>query len=410
MRRRVALAALLGAASSLAVAREAAAWTPLDDVVPRWGKLPVAYYINRSTIPGEISAFAVDRVESGFEAWSNAGCTAWQVDFLGDTTDRYNYNDGKNVFQWISSSWPNMLGDVNSVIGVTMPVWSFDGSIVDADMVFNDVGFCWNDTGNNGCVDTQSIATHEEGHFLGLGHSGERSATMTPYYVVGSSMRTIEQDDIDGVCALYPIGGTTAASASSAATGGGDSCDSCSNDSLAGTCRAPYDACGASNACKAFIGCVNGCEDDACVEQCMNDHAQGAGMYIRILECICGECSTECSTECVGLDGGGSGAGGAGGSGGDGGADGSSVSTSSSSSSSAGGGSTVGATVSSSVASSGGVGGAGGADPDDTLKGGEEASGGDAGCSCSTTGRSADLGGVMLLGVLGALASRRRRR
>ncbi|CAN90459.1 hypothetical protein predicted by Glimmer/Critica [Sorangium cellulosum So ce56] len=408
MRRRVALAALLGAASSLAVAREAAAWTPLDDVVPRWGKLPVAYYINRSTIPGEISAFAVDRVESGFEAWSNAGCTAWQVDFLGDTTDRYNYNDYKNVFQWISSSWPNMLGDVNSVIGVTMPVWSFDGSIVDADMVFNDVGFCWNDTGNNGCVDTQSIATHEEGHFLGLGHSGERSATMTPYYVVGSSMRTIEQDDIDGVCALYPIGGTTAASASSAATGGGDRCGSCSNDSLEDTCRAPYDACGASNACKAFIGCVSGCEDDACVEQCMNDHAQGAGMYIRILECICGECSTECPTDCAGLDGGGSGAGGAGGSGGDGGADGSSVSTSSSSS--AGGGSTVGATVSSSVASSGGVGGAGGADPDDTLKGGEEASGGDAGCSCSTTGRSADLGGVMLFGVLGALASRRRRR
>ncbi len=99
------------------------------------------------------------------------GCTEWRADLLGDTTDRYNYNDGKNVFQWISSSWPNMLGDVNSVIGVTMPVWSFDGAIVDADMVFNDVGFCWNDTGNNGCVDTQSIATHEEGHFLGLGHS-----------------------------------------------------------------------------------------------------------------------------------------------------------------------------------------------------------------------------------------------
>lgn len=408
MRRRVplALAALLGAASSLAVAREAAAWTPLDDIVPRWDKLPVPYYINRSTIPGDISAFAVARVESGFEAWSNAGCTAWQVDFLGDTTDRYTYNDGKNVFQWVSSSWPNMLGDVNSVIGVTMPVWSLDGAIVDADMVFNDVGFCWNDTGNNGCVDTQSIATHEEGHFLGLGHSGERSATMTPYYVVGSSMRTIEADDIEGVCALYPVGGTTAASAASAtsAAGGGGSCDSCSNDSLAGTCKTSYDACGASLACRGFIGCINECPDDACVERCVNDYAEGAGMYIRILECICGECSSECSTECAGLDEG------AGGSGGGGGADGSSVSASSSSSSSAGGGSTVGATVSSSAASSGGVGGAGGADPDDTPKSGDEESGGDAGCSCSTTSRSADLGGVMLLGVLGALASRRRRR
>ncbi|MDC0680346.1 matrixin family metalloprotease [Sorangium atrum] len=406
MRRHVALAALLGAASSLAVAREAAAWVPLDDVVPRWDKLPVAYYINRSTIPGEISAFAVARVESGFETWSNAGCTEWRVDLLGDTTDRYNYNDGKNVFHWISSSWPNMLGDVNSVIGVTMPVWSFNGAIVDADMVFNDVGFCWNDTGNNGCVDTQSIATHEEGHFLGLGHSSERSATMTPYYVVGSSMRTIEQDDIDGVCALYPIGGTTAANAASAtsAAAGGGGCDSCSNDSLANNCKAPYDACGASLACRRFIGCINECPDDACVEGCLNDQPEGADMYISILECVCGECSTECSTECAGFDGGG--AGGAGGSGGDGGAGGSSTSTSSS----AGGGSSVGATASSSVASSGGVGGGGGADPDDTQKSGDGESGGDAGCSCSTTGRSADVGGVMLLGVLGALASRRRRR
>ena len=407
MRRRVALAALLGAASFLAVAREAAAWTPLDPSVPRWNKLPVTYYLNSSTIPRSIAGFAVARVETGFETWSNAGCTEWQVNFLGDTTDRYNYNDGKNVFHWISQSWPNMLGDVNSVIGVTMPVWSRDGSIVDADMVFNDVGFCWNDTGNDNCVDTQSIATHEEGHFLGLGHSSERSATMTPYYVVGSSMRTIEDDDIQGVCELYPIGGTTAASAASttSAASGGGSCDSCSNGSLANACQAPYNACGASIACRTFIGCIDVCRDDACIEQCLDEHTEGADLYLRVLGCICEECSTECATECAGLEGGGSGAGGADGSGGSG-AGGSSTSTSSS----AGGGSTVGATVGSSVASGGGVGGAGGADSEETPKGGDGESGSDSGCSCSTTGRSADLGGVALLGVLGALASRRRRR
>ncbi|WP_437284687.1 matrixin family metalloprotease [Sorangium sp. So ce406] len=403
MSRRIALAVSLGAASLLAAAPEAAAWTPLDSGVPRWRDLPVGYYINRSTIPGPLAGFAVAHIEAGFAAWANTGCTEWRVNLLGDTTDRYNANDGKNVFHWISNSWPGMLGDVNSVIGVTMTVWGRDDVIVDADMVFNNVGFCWNDTGNNGCVDTQSIATHEEGHFLGLGHSGERNATMTAYYVAGSSTRTLEDDDIEGVCALYPIGGTTAASASSAASGGGGSCDSCTNGSLSDACRPQYDACGASFACRAFAGCISECPDDACVERCTREQAEGANIYVRLIECLCDTCSTECSAEC----GGGSGAGGGDGSGGGGGASASSASSSSSSIAS-----TVSATVSSSAASSSGAGGAGGADAetDDTPKGGDGESGSDSGCSCSTSGRSADLGGLALLGALGALVSRRRRR
>ncbi|XYH98379.1 matrixin family metalloprotease [Sorangium sp. So ce1128] len=407
MRRRVALAVSLAAASFLAAAGEAAAWTPLDASVPHWDELPVGYYINRSTIPGPIADIGVSRIESGFAAWANAGCTEWRVNLLGDTTDRYNYNDGKNVFHWISDSWPGALGDVNSVIGVTMPAWSFNNAIVDADMVFNNVGFCWNDTGNDRCVDTQSIATHEEGHFLGLGHSTAGGATMTAYYVAGSSTRTLEEDDVEGVCALYPIGGTTVASATSAASGGGGGCDSCSNNSLSDTCRPPYDACGASFACRGFAGCIGECPDDACVERCMSEHAEGASIYGRLIECVCDACSTECSAECGGD--GGSGAGGAGGAGGSGGASASSTSTSSTA---AGSGSTVSATASSSVASSSGAGGAGGAGPetDDTPKSGDGESGGDSGCSCSTSGRSADLGGFALLGALGALASRRRRR
>ncbi|XXX72024.1 matrixin family metalloprotease [Sorangium sp. So ce134] len=403
MRRRVALAAALGAVWSLAAAGEAAAWTPVDPSTPRWDQLPVGYYINQATIPGPIAGIAVSRIQAGFEAWSNAGCTEWSVNLLGDTSDRYNYNDRKNVFHWINDSWPGSLGDVNSVIGVTMPAWGFGGAIADADMVFNGVGFCWNDTGNEGCVDTQSIATHEEGHFLGLGHSNARGSTMTAYYVAGTSIRSLEDDDVEGVCALYPIGGTAATSTTSATSGGG-TCDSCFNDSLADTCRSRYDDCGASRACREFATCYGECADDACAERCISEHAEGASIYVRIIECLCSDCSAECTAECAGVGGEGGGGGGAGGSGGAGGAD-----ASSASSSSAGGGSTTSATASSSVASSSGV---GGADPStgSTSSGGDGESGGDSGCSCSTNGRSADVGGLMLLGVLGALTSRRRRR
>ncbi|WP_437274473.1 matrixin family metalloprotease [Sorangium sp. So ce375] len=222
------IAPLAAALALLAVAREAAAWEPLDlEVVPRWRELPVRYHINGGTIPGPLSSFAAASIEAGFAAWSSPGCTAWEVERLGDTGDGYDFDDGKSVFLWISDSWPGELGQADSVIAVTMPVWDPYGVIGEADMIFNNVGFCWNDTGEGDCVDVRSIATHEEGHFLGLGHTNVRGATMLGFYPGGTSARTLEDDDIEGVCALYPIGGTTVASSgggsgagSTAASGG----------------------------------------------------------------------------------------------------------------------------------------------------------------------------------------------
>jgi hypothetical protein len=60
--------------------------------------------------------------------------------------------------------------------------------------------------------DLQSILTHEAGHFLGMAHTdkscqaaGNNCPTMDAMYRPGSSdFRTLEQDDIDGICAIYP--------------------------------------------------------------------------------------------------------------------------------------------------------------------------------------------------------------
>ncbi|MGK4003853.1 matrixin family metalloprotease [Sorangium sp. So ce1036] len=226
----LALAAALAAGPALlAGAREAAAWAPLDlEVVPRWGELPVRYHIHRKTIPEPLSGVVVAAVEAGFAAWSSPGCTAWQAVHLGDTDAGYDFDDGDNVILWISDRWPDAFGDAEAILAITTPVWGPDDVIDDADMAFNDVGFCWNDSGEGGCVDVQSIATHEGGHFLGLGHTNARDATMLGFYPGGTTMRSLESDDIEGVCALYPIGGTTAASSGggpgagpTAAAGGG---------------------------------------------------------------------------------------------------------------------------------------------------------------------------------------------
>src|SRR5690606_28263444 len=45
-------------------------------------------------------------------------------------------------------------------------------------------------------VDFQSVATHEIGHLLGLGHSHLEQATMFPHYMGGISARHLDVDDI----------------------------------------------------------------------------------------------------------------------------------------------------------------------------------------------------------------------
>ena len=48
--------------------------------------------------------------------------------------------------------------------------------------------------------------THEVGHYLGLDHSQIQEATMYRSARLGETKkRSLEQDDIDGVCSIYPV-------------------------------------------------------------------------------------------------------------------------------------------------------------------------------------------------------------
>ncbi|MEJ7729849.1 MAG: matrixin family metalloprotease [Polyangiaceae bacterium] len=385
---RLALAAA-AAVAILAATPAASAWVPIDGSMPVW-EIPVNYYVNEGSIPNSISGIGVARIDEGFAEWASPGCTFFEAVNAGDTNEGSDYQDGVNVLRWQSGNWPNQLGDVNSVIGVTSPVFDNGGGMYDADIVFNNVGFCWNDSGGNGCVDTGSIATHEEGHFLGLGHTNGDSATMVPFYLGGTAQRSIEQDDEDGVCALYPAGGQQSSS------GNPGSCDACTDDSVGAACNGAYQACGQSQACVDFSNCIQGCQAQACIDQCAAANPGGAQTYVDLIDCLCADCAVECATECGG--------------------------SSSSSSSSAEAASAAASTAASAGVGGGGVGPAGNAGVGGTTGTGDDGSNdadtnleldNDSGCGCRTVGgggSSLPLIGLAAGAAALVLARRRRRR
>lgn len=375
---------------TLSFTATSSAWAPLDSTMPRWGELPVGYFLKESSIPDSIASIAANRVQAGFDTWAAPECSAFSAKSLGTTTSGRNYNDDKNVILWLSGSWPAELGDVNSVIGVTAPVWTEgDLTFTDADIAFNNVGFDWDDSGNSG-VDTQSIATHEQGHFLGLDHAQSPSATMAPFYPGDTSQRSLVTDDINGVCSLYPSGSGSGSSSSSTGSGTVDpgDCDACLNDASGEGCIEANNDCASSNSCIGFVNCAYECQTQDCVTDCADEYPQGAGIYADLISCLCSECAAECESVCGPVDPG-TGSGGA-----------------PSSGSGAAGGATSGSSTGSGGASSSASGsGSGGAS---TPEAGNDAGSGDDGCSVG-----APLGKTPLAGwgfVMALLAFLRRGR
>jgi len=127
---------------------------------------------------------------------------------------------------------PDVLGSTDWLIDTST------GEIVESDIFFNSAfvdrpqGIKWSVAagGETGKFDLQSIATHEIGHFFGLGHSalGEtqqvtngrrviaKGAVMFPiaYSPGNTTDRALQPDDIAGISDLYPAGGFTSATGS----------------------------------------------------------------------------------------------------------------------------------------------------------------------------------------------------
>jgi hypothetical protein len=193
--------------------------TELVDV--RWNQMPIRYFVNERDVATVAGPQFREAVQRAFATWQAIPTATIRADFQGVTAASPNAIDGRTTLGFLDRP------DLERVLAATSFILnSATGEIVESDIFFN-TRFVWSTAaaGETGKVDVESIAVHEVGHLLGLGHSaigetellasgGRRvlgaGAVMFPIAFTAGNItaRGVQADDVAGVVDLY---GTPAA-------------------------------------------------------------------------------------------------------------------------------------------------------------------------------------------------------
>lgn len=253
-----------------------------------WAGGEVSYRLNADGL----DTIAFSRLEMAasrsFARWTSQSCADLDVRYAGSAgTPRS--GDGASDIAWLGSRWMEQVG-LPDTAGTTDLVYekNADGEweIVEADILLNADDYDWDFAieGGDDARNIDAVLTHEIGHLLGLLHPCEldgvegpvcmgdlaRETTMYPTYT-GAAQSMLSDDDIAGVCFLYPATCTGPdCTPCEPACGAGERCDagSCVPDCASGACATtPWgdpctqnEAC-AGGACDASGYCTGSCAD-----------------------------------------------------------------------------------------------------------------------------------------------------
>jgi len=178
-----------------------------------WAQDCIGFSVNEAASSHVDLATAESLMQQAFDAWTHAPCAhgtpSIKVSNLGSVScDQKIYNQkggNTNLVVFRDENWPYTTK--GNTLALTTVTYNLDsGAIFDADLEVN--GTINLTIGDNQIdYDLLSILTHEAGHMLGIAHSKTTAATMYIQYVPGGTgLRTLDQDDVDAICAAYPPG------------------------------------------------------------------------------------------------------------------------------------------------------------------------------------------------------------
>ena len=183
----------------------------------RWSRTPVRWFVTDRGVAGVSASDFHAALTRAFATWQNVPTATIDFQFAGFTGARPSDDDGMNVLGFQDRP------ELERVLGQTeFTVDRRTGDIIESDIFFN-ATFNWSvaTPGVAGRFDVESVALHEVGHLLGLGHSalGETelmpnarrrvlssAAVMFPisFGAANTADRQLQPDDIAGVSDTYP--------------------------------------------------------------------------------------------------------------------------------------------------------------------------------------------------------------
>jgi hypothetical protein len=185
-----------------------------------WTNRCSSYSVHADSVPSISREELVHAADAAFLTWQETTCPSTHAppsiaiyDFFGAVAcRRVEYNGlqpNANIIV-LRGTWHEGADKVLALTTVTYDTTT--GGIYDADMEINASMPITAGPLGQASFDLQSILTHEVGHFLGLDHSNKGQAedcrggaTMCPTYHPGiEDFRTLDEDDINAICTVYP--------------------------------------------------------------------------------------------------------------------------------------------------------------------------------------------------------------
>ncbi|MCI0839649.1 MAG: matrixin family metalloprotease [Chloroflexi bacterium] len=182
-------------------------WDQFSDGLP--GNVVTQNY-NDSKDPTGVDGLSV--LTNTQATWSAVSTSSFVLSFGGLTNRCPSLLDecqGPQTFDGFNDvTFFSLAGPCNFRLGCTLGVTWYSTSVDEADVALNTKVNWVHDCKTAGpAFDAESVLLHEIGHVVGLGHSPDVNAVMaTPYL---SAQCDLDQDDINGISALYPGTGAT---------------------------------------------------------------------------------------------------------------------------------------------------------------------------------------------------------